>query len=322
MMLERSSRFGLSAAIATPFRPDGTIDLARFARHARWCLDNGCASVTVFGTTGEGASIDISGREQVLGALAGAGIEGRDVVVCVAAASVHEALVQARMAADFGSRNLLLPPPFYFKGVADEGVFLWFSQVLERLGAAAGGVILYNIPAVTQVALSVELIARLKQGFPGVVTGVKDSSGDWVYTQKLLAAHKDLAILIGDERYLAEGVRLGGEGAISGLANICPQSLLLLAQEGRGDARINGLVEEVLRYPVVPAVKALVAYRIGDRTWLNVRAPLVALGEVEGSRPVRSSTTSSRPGRTDVERVQSDLTIWRRATKVMNLSEI
>ncbi|WOS65262.1 dihydrodipicolinate synthase family protein [Sinorhizobium fredii] len=283
-MPERSSRFGLSAAMVTPFRQDGSIDSPRFARHARACLDNGCASVTAFGTTGEGASIDICDRERALGALAGAGIEGRDVVVCVAAASAGEALAQARMAADFDSRNLLLPPPFYFKGVSDEGLFAWFCEVLEKLGTAAGGVILYSIPSVTQVTLSVELIARLKQAFPGVVTGVKDSSGDWGYTQKLLAAHNDLAILIGDERYLAEGVHLGAEGAISGLANVCPQPLLGLAQDGRGDARINGLVDEVLKYPVVPAVKALVAHRSGERAWLNVRAPLVGLGEVEAAR--------------------------------------
>ncbi|MCG5476401.1 MAG: dihydrodipicolinate synthase family protein, partial [Sinorhizobium fredii] len=175
-------------------------------------------------------------------------------------------------------------PPFYFKGVSDEGLFAWFCEVLEMLGTAAGGVILYNIPSVTQVTLSVELIARLNQALPGVVTGVKDSSGDWAYTQKLLAAHNDLAILIGDERYLAEGVHLGAEGAISGLANVCPQPLLGLAQDGRGDARINGLVDEVLKYPVIPAVKALVAHRSGERAWLNVRAPLVGLGEVEAAR--------------------------------------
>ncbi|MBL0405993.1 dihydrodipicolinate synthase family protein [Microvirga aerilata] len=283
MTLATPKRFGLSAALTTPFRPDGAIELTRLAGHARWCLDQSCSSVTAFGTTGEGASIDTSGREQVLGALAGVGVEGRDVVVCVAAASVQEAVVQGRMAADFGGRNLLLPPPFYFKGVSDEGLFAWFSQVLEKLGAAAGGVLLYNIPSVTQVALSVELIGRLKQAFPGVVTGVKDSSGDWAYTQRLLSVHRDLAILIGDERYLAEGVRLGGQGAISGLANVCPQALLPLACDGRGDERIDSLVEEVLRYPVVPAVKALVAYRSDDRTWLRVRAPLVEVGEAEAS---------------------------------------
>lgn len=270
-------RFGLSAAMTTPFRPDGAVDLAKIAEHARWCLENGCSSVTVFGTTGEGASIATSARGRVLEALGAAGVGGRDVVFCMAASAAEEALDQGRMAHDFGCRGLLLTPPFYFKGVSDEGLFSWFSQVLEALGAAARGVILYNIPSVTQVPLSIELIGRLKQAFPGIVTGVKDSSGDWDYTQRLLAAHGDLAILIGDERYLAEGVRRGGQGAISGLANVCPGALLPLAGDGHGDERINRLVDDVLRHPVIPAVKTLVAHRTGDASWLTVRAPLVTL---------------------------------------------
>jgi 4-hydroxy-tetrahydrodipicolinate synthase len=272
-----TDRFGLSAAMTTPFQSDGAVDLPRLADHARWCLANGCKSVTVFGTTGEGASIETAARGQILDALAAARIDGRDVVFCMAASAVNEALDQGRMALDFGCRGLLLTPPFYFKGVSDEGLFSWFSQVLEALGPAARGVILYNIPSVTQVTLSIELIGRLKQAFPGIVTGVKDSSGDWNYTQRLLATHGDLTILIGDERYLAEGVRLGGQGAISGLANVCPGALLPLAMDGQGDERINRLVDEVLRHPVIPAVKTLVAHRTGDAAWLTVRAPLVGL---------------------------------------------
>ncbi len=279
-----NSRFGLSAAMTTPFHEDGALDLARMADHARWCLASGCSSVTVFGTTGEGASIGLSGREQVLGALSDADIKGENVVYCVAASSVHEALSQGRMAGDFGCRGLLLTPPFYFKGISDEGLFSWFADVLEKLGAAARGVILYNIPSVTQVALSVDLIGRLKQAFPGVIAGVKDSSGDWEYTQRLLASHSDLAILIGDERYLAEGVRRGGQGAISGLANVCPGVLRPLAMDGQGNERINQLVDTVLQYPVTPAVKALVAHRTGDAAWLNVRAPFVRLSAQDAGR--------------------------------------
>jgi len=276
--------FGLSAAMTTPFHPNGAPDLPRMAGHARWCLANGCASVTVFGTTGEGASIGESGREQILGALAAAGIEGKDVVYCIVASSVHEALAQGRMASDFGCRGLLLTPPFYFKGVSDEGLFSWFASVLGKLGSSARGVILYNIPSVTQIALSIDLIGRLKKECPGVITGLKDSSGDWDYTQRLLASHGDLAILIGDERYLAEGVRRGGQGAISGLANVCPGALLPLAGSGQGDERINRLVDEVLKHPVTPAVKALVAHRTGDAAWLNVRAPFVRLSAADAQR--------------------------------------
>ncbi len=272
-----SDRFGLSAAMTTPFRADGSLDLARLAGHARWCLDHGCGSVTAFGTTGEGASIGLSGREQVLGALAGGGLAPDQVVYCVAATALHEAIVQARMAYDFGARALLLPPPYYFKGVSDDGLFDWFAQVFTKLRGAARDVILYNIPSVTHVALSVDLIGRIREAFPGVVTGVKDSSGDWAYTQSLLAAHKDIAILIGDERYLAEGVSLGGQGAISGLANVCPEILLAMIETKRGDTRVNRLVDEVLRHPVTPAVKALVAHRTGADEWRHVRAPLVAM---------------------------------------------
>lgn len=272
-----SEKFGLSAAMTTPFGSDGSIDFARLAEHANWCLASGCSSVTLFGTTGEGASIGLADRERALGALAGSGVPSDRIIYCVAAASVEEALAQGRMALGFGCRGLLLTPPFYFKGVSDDGLYAWFHKVIEGLGSKARGIILYNIPSVTQVALSIDLVGRLKTAFPNIVTGVKDSSGNWSYTQDLLAAHGDLAILIGDERYLAEGVRRGGQGAISGLANVCPDMLLPLALDGRDDDRINALVDEVLKHPVTPAVKALVANRAGDPAWLAVRAPFVGL---------------------------------------------
>ncbi len=161
--------------------------------------------------------------------------------------------------------------------MSNDGLFYWHQEVLGRLGPQARGVLLYNIPSVTQISLSIDLVERLKTAFPGVVAGVKDSSGNWSYTQQLLAAHADLAILIGDERYLAEGVRRGGQGAISGLANVCPDALLPLAVHGKGDERISALVDEVLKHPVTPAVKALVANRTGDPAWLTVRAPFVTL---------------------------------------------
>jgi 4-hydroxy-tetrahydrodipicolinate synthase len=147
--------------------------------------------------------------------------------------------------------------------------------VIGGLGAKARGIILYNIPSVTAVELSVALIGRLRAAFPAAIAGVKDSSGNWTYTEALLAAHKDIAILIGDERSLAAGVRLGAEGAISGMANVLPERLHVMIHQGKDDADLIGLVGEVLRHPVTPAVKALVAARSSDVAWLRVRAPLV-----------------------------------------------
>lgn len=271
-------QFGLSCALALPFRSDSSIDFLRLSQHARRSLDAGCSSVTVFGTTGEGASVSMSEREQILGALLAAGIALRDHVLGgVAAAAVGDAVEQARILIDRDCRGVLLAPPFYFKHVADEGLYRWFSQVFEKIGKRARDVFLYHIPSVTEAPLSIELIGRLKTAFPQVVVGVKDSGGDWTYTESLLRAHSDLIVLIGDERHLAAGVRLGAKGAISGMANVCPAELLPLVKHGENDSRIVNLVHEVLKYPVTPAVKALLARRMNDEGWLNVRPPLTRI---------------------------------------------
>jgi len=280
--MESSSRFGLSCALALPFNDDGSIDYRLLAAHARSTLDAGCSSVTVFGTTGEGASVSMGERSKMLGALLSAGIDPRaQIVGGIAFASMGDAFEQIRILSDSGCGRILLAPPFYFKGVRDEGLYEWFSQVLEKTAHSSVGVILYHIPSVTQVPLSVDLIRRLKATFPGVIIGVKDSGGNWPFTESLLSAHSDLAILIGDERHLAAGVRLGAKGAISGLANLCAPVLLPLIRHGKDDSLVSDLVEAILKYPVTPAVKALLSYRSRESRWLTVRPPLVALSPAE-----------------------------------------
>jgi 4-hydroxy-tetrahydrodipicolinate synthase len=276
-----SRRFGLSAAASTPFHANGQINQALLVDHVQWCLAIGCSSVTVFGTTGEGASIALVEREQVFGALAARGIGGDKIVGGVAAVPVKEAAAQARAALDFGCRALLVAPPFYFKNVSDDGLFKWFAQLFETLGAAARDVLLYHIPSMTQAGLSVALVGRLRKAFPEIIAGVKDSSGDWSNTEALLQQHSDLAILVGDERQLARAVRGGAQGTICGLANICPDTVLPLAEKGLDDPRIKQLVDALEKYPVIPAVKAIIAHRTGEKSWLNTRAPLVPIAGAE-----------------------------------------
>jgi 4-hydroxy-tetrahydrodipicolinate synthase len=274
--------FGLSCALATPFLANGNIDYMRITQHAQNCLREGCGSVTVFGTTGEGASFGLSERVMTIATLKDSGIDARRAIIGgVAAASQHDALDQTAILIDADCRAVLLAPPFYFKGVSDDGLFAWFAGLFEKLGSRARDVILYNIPSVTAVTLSVSLIGRLRAAFPKIIIGVKDSSGNWAYTQELLAAHSDLIILIGDERHLAHGVRLGAQGAISGLANIIAPQLLPLAQEGRDDAGIVQLVDELLKYPVIPAVKSLIAHKTSDQDWRRTRPPLTALTQTD-----------------------------------------
>ena len=268
--------FGLSAALTTPFDAVGRCATDVAIAHARRCLRDGCSSVTLFGTTGEGSSISAPERTAILDAFEAGGIRGDQLVACVMANAAGDAVAQSAEILARGARGVLLAPPSYFKNVSEAGVLAWFREVIGGLGAEARGIILYNIPSVTAVELPVSLISALRAEFGPAIVGVKDSSGNWSYTERLLAGHRDIAILIGDERSLAAGVRLGAQGAISGMANVLPQRLSALIRDGRDDPTISELVEVVLKYPVTPAVKALVAHRSGDEGWTRVRAPLVS----------------------------------------------
>ena len=278
----RANRFGLSVALATPFAEDRSIDLPRLVAHGRQSLADGCASLTVFGTTGEGASLGLNERQRALGALVGAGIDpATQLVVGIAAASIEDAIAQGRAGLMLGCPSFLLAPPFYFKGAGDEGLFDWFAAVLTGLGSKASNVILYHIPQVTSVGLSMALVDRLKKAFPKQVAGVKDSSGDWDNAQALLKHHGELHILIGDERLLAKAMNLGASGAITGLANIAPD-LMKPWIDGIEEPRVNAMVEAVLPFGVTAAVKALVGHRRKDpMAWSRMRAPLKSLGEAE-----------------------------------------
>jgi 4-hydroxy-tetrahydrodipicolinate synthase len=271
-------RFGLSCALSTPFAGDGSIDLGRLTDQARWVMAQGCDGVTVFGTTGESASIALPERRRVLSALAGAGFDPRRRVTAgVTAATVHDAVEQCRAAYEARCRAVLLPPPFFFPDPGDDGVFRWYAAVFERLGPALRDVILYHIPAMTRVGITLGLVAMLKAAFPTAILGVKDSNGQWPDTRRLIAEHGDLQILVGDERHLAQAVRSGAAGSICGIANICPDIVRPLAHDGIDDARVGAVVDAIVAHPVMAAIKALIACRTGDAAWRAMRPPLTAL---------------------------------------------
>lgn len=279
---EAMRRFGLSAAIATPFDAAFEPDCARLAAHAKSLVENGCGGVTLFGTTGEGAALSMPQRRKMLEAtIAAVGEPRRRVTVGVTACPLDEARDQALLGLDADCRALMVTPPFYFKGVDDEALFAWYAKLFEKLGGRARDVILYHIPGVTAVPLSVELVGRLKAAFPQVVIGVKDSSGVFENSAALISRYPELIILIGDERCLAPGVRLGGCGAISGLANIFPTEMAALIGNGADDPRINAMVDSLVKLPVIPAVKALIALARGDMAWKRCAPPLSDLTEAQ-----------------------------------------
>jgi 4-hydroxy-tetrahydrodipicolinate synthase len=278
------NRIGLNCALSTPFDADGRVDLGRTAKHAAWVIANGCDGITLFGTTGEGASVGVSERHRAFGGLAAAGIDipGK-VLGGVLAASQEEIVAQARAAYAAGCKGLLLAPPFYFGDVPDDGVYACFASIFDALGSDLRDVILYHIPGMTKVHISIEVTRKLVEAYPGVVIGVKDSHGDWAATEKRLKELPDLQVLVGDERQLAKAVQGGGCGTICGLANVAPDLLRPLAHQGKDDPRIATMVNAILGHSFMSAIKSLVADMHSDDGWRAMRPPLVAMQKTDSA---------------------------------------
>src|SRR5690606_24930115 len=220
----------------------------------------GCDSVTLCGTTGEGYGLSLSERKTMYDAVSSRLPSGTRIQVGIMASAIDDAAELSRAAVDAGAAGLLMAPPFFMKNMDDEGMYNWFSRVFERIGSNLRGVIMYHIPGQTAAPLSPELIARLRKAWPGIITGIKDSSGDWATAERYLAMHGDLSVLVGDERLLPRAMARGAEGSICGLANIVPELLAPMIHSG-GDGRVvSDLVDLIVAHPVMPAVKVLVGH--------------------------------------------------------------
>lgn len=271
------------AAVATPLTSDLNIDAPALVAHVQNLVANGIDMLTLFGTTGEGASFSDAERTAAFAACAAAGMGPDMLGTGIFALTSGAAGTSARAALDAGCGHVLVAPPSYYKGLDDEGLYRWFSETIHAMGPAPGHVLLYHIPSVTAVGLSHDLIARLGAAFPGVVAGVKDSSGDWPYTQKLIQGRGDLKVFVGHDGQVARGVQAGSSGAIAGTGNLIPQVIKAIVHGGQDPSQIGALIDDLLSHPIIPAVKALVAHKTGNPAWAAVRAPLSPLPAQDAS---------------------------------------
>ena len=213
---------GVLAPVLTPFRADLEPDPGRFARHCRWLLDHGCAALAPFGTTSEANSLSIDERERLLEALLEAGLPAERLVPGTGCCALPDTVRLTARAVRHGCAGVLMLPPFYYKGVSDEGLFRTFAEVIERVADDRLRVYLYHIPPVAQVGLGPALIERLLRCYPGAIAGMKDSSGDFAATREVLDrfAGAGFDVFVGSERFLLQNMRAGGVGCITATANV------------------------------------------------------------------------------------------------------
>jgi 4-hydroxy-tetrahydrodipicolinate synthase len=273
------------APVLTPFREDLSPDPGRFVRHCRWLLSQGCAGLAVFGTTSEANSLSIEEREALLQELLGAGIDPGKLLPGTGCCALTDTVRLTRAAVRAGCAGVLMLPPFYYKGVSEDGLFRSFAEVIERVGDARLRVYLYHIPPVAQVGFSMKLVERLLTAYPGTVVGMKDSSGDWNNTKAMLDAfaRSGFEVFVGSERFLLANLRNGGVGCITATANINAAPIDRLFRDWRTPGaeqlqeELNALRGAVEKYPVIPALKAIVAHFSGEAAWRAPRPPLVEL---------------------------------------------
>ena len=276
---------GVLAPVLTPFRADLSPDAGRLASLCRWLLSQGCAGLAVFGTTSEANSLSVDERERLLGEILAAGVDPAALLPGTGCCALPDTVRLTSLAVRSGCAGVLMLPPFYYKGVSDDGLFRSVSEVVERVGDPRLRVYLYHIPPVAQVGFRASLVERLLQRYPGTVAGMKDSSGDWANTRAMIDAFagSGFDVFVGSERFLLANLRAGGVGCITASANVNPAAIARLAREWRAPAadamqeELNAVRGALERHVVIPALKAVAAHFAGDPAWRAVRPPLVEM---------------------------------------------
>jgi 4-hydroxy-tetrahydrodipicolinate synthase len=270
---------GVLAPVLTPFDRELNPDAPRFARFCRSLLEEGCSALAPFGTTSEANSLSIDERERLLDALLETGIPPQKLVPGTGCSALTDTARLTRKAARAGCAGVLMLPPFYYKNVSAEGLYRSFAQAIDRAAEPRVRVYLYHIPQVSQVAIPLGVIERLLKAYPGVVVGIKDSSGDFANTLAMLRAFPGFEVFVGSEKFLLSNLREGGAGCITATANVNAPAIARAFRERTEERQreIDRVRERYDKLPLVAALKETMALRTGDDSWRAVRPPLVEL---------------------------------------------
>ncbi len=223
---------GVLAPALTPFKADLSPDRQRFIAHCKWLLSQNCG-LAVFGTNSEANSLAADERSMLLEALVAAGVDPARMMPGTGCCSIAETVKLTAQAVKHGCAGVLMLPPFYYKGVSEEGLYRYFSEVVQRVGDARLKIYLYHIPPVAMVGITTGLVERLLAAYPDAIAGMKDSSGDWNNTRIFLDAFakSGFDVFVGSESFLLAGLRNGGVGTISATANVNPAAIHKLYTE-------------------------------------------------------------------------------------------
>ncbi len=269
---------GVITAIATPIDEKGAPDLKRATDLARFLLDNGCDGLNVLGTTGEATSFSLEERKGVMNAYKAAGLPMERLMVGTGAAAVADAVALTRHAAELGFAGALVLPPFYYKGVPDDGLAAYIDSLVTATAQQPIPIYLYHFPAMSGLPWSVTLIRRLLEAYPSRIVGLKDSSGDMAYARSAAAISRDFSVFPSTEAALLEARRGDFAGCISATANLNADLCARAWRDGDEAALEQAVAIRKLfdGRSLVSGVKALLAHIHGEPALARVKPPLFA----------------------------------------------
>jgi 4-hydroxy-tetrahydrodipicolinate synthase len=267
---------GVIAAIATAVDGDGEPDCERSVALARFLLANGCDGLNVLGTTGEATSFSLDQRRRVMTAYARSDLPLDRMMVGTGAAAIADAIALTRHAAELGFAGALVLPPFYYKGVADDGLVAVIEAILTATAAEPIPLYLYHFPAQSGLHWHVALLRRLLQAFGERLVGLKDSSGDMTYAREAAGILPRFKVFPSTEAALPEARTGTFAGCISATANLNADLCARAYRSGDAAALREAVAIRKLfdGKPLVPGVKALLAHIHGDPQWARVEPPL------------------------------------------------
>jgi len=266
------------SAVLTPFKRDLSIDKKLFLEHCEFLLKNKI-NLAPLGTTGEANSISVSEKLDLIKMLAKSDLPKKKIMIGTGNSSHTDAALLTKEAIRRKIFTVLVLPPFYYKNVSDEGVYQYYKNIIDDVKSKSLRLFLYNIPQVSGVAISVDLIQRLKKKYSDIVAGIKDSSGDFENT-KLYKNIKNFIVYPGSEKFLMDGLTIGCSGCISATTNVNIQAakLIKLYNLPEGE-KLNQKVMNVRsifeKYPVIAALKAIKFKE--NENWMYIRPPLISL---------------------------------------------
>jgi len=278
---------GVFSAALTPLDAELAPDHARFVAHCRYLLDEGCDGIAMLGTTGEANSFSVAERTALLEAAINGGIKPNQLLPGTGVAALSDTIALTRHALSVGVETVVMLPPFYYKGVTDDGIYASYSEIVQRIGDARLKIVLYHIPQMSAQPISHALIERLRKAYPATFAGIKDSSGDFANMTAMIERFPGFSILVGADPLLLPLLRKGGAGCITATSNLVARDLAYVYKHFRdsdddaalkaAQTRIVKARELVSQFPQMASLKALTADRTQHAGWQRLRPPLETL---------------------------------------------